>query len=89
MTASTLKFLSINDIYYDKYIEANDPKIEETVDNKIDIFIEDSPKNIKELCKVTNVIIFDSSYNEFLDNSKYHAKDWNEIYTTIKSLENN
>ncbi len=89
MTASTLKFLSINDIYYDKYIETDDPKVKATLENKIDVFIEDSPKNIKELSKVTNVIIFESSYNKDLDCSEYHAKDWNEVYATIKNLENN
>jgi len=89
MTQSTLKFLSANDIYYDEYIETEDPKVEATTSNKIDVFVEDSPKNIEELYKVTNVIIFDSSYNESLDCSKYHAKDWDEVYTIIKNLENN
>ncbi len=89
MTQSTLKFLKDNEIYYDEYIETDDPKVEATINNKIDVFVEDSPKNIKELYKVTNVVIFDSSYNEFLDCSKYHVKDWEEVYATIKNLENN
>ncbi len=89
LTNSTLRFLNDNDIYFDEYIETKDPKVESSIDNKIDIFIEDSPRNIKSLSKVTNVIIFDSNYNKFLDTFKYHAKDWNQVYEIIKNLKKN
>lgn len=87
MTRKTLDSLQRNGIEYDEYVEAKPPKVSETRERGIDIFIDDEEGNIRELAKVTKVIIFDNPYNRHLNlENTYRARSWKEVYEIISSL---
>ncbi|HBA37354.1 MAG TPA: hypothetical protein DCY94_01395, partial [Firmicutes bacterium] len=72
MTAANLKSLRQANIYFDHYVEAPFPKVKETKDLKIDIFLEDNPTNVIELEKVTKVLLFDAFYNRHVNGKNIH-----------------
>lgn len=83
---STKETLKKNGINYDEYIYAPVPKVKEVIENKIDVMIEDSVKNIEEISKVTKVIIIDAGYNRDINlENTYRAKSWEEVYEIISN----
>ena len=65
---NTKKWLKDNDIYYDYLIIGNSNKLEECINNKIDIFIDDKIKH----CKA----VFDKGIKSYIFNNVYN-KDTN------------
>ena len=63
----TLDWLRKNKIEYDKIIFTKPPKVNEILENKIDIMIEDSPTTINELVKVVKVLYYDTRYNRSIE----------------------
>ena len=57
------EWLKHNNIYYDNIEFCNDSKIDAVKRWNIDLMVEDSKKNIKELSKYTNIICVDAFYN--------------------------
>ena len=56
-------WLSENKISYDKIFFTKSDKLQYCIDNKIDLMIDDAPKNIKKISTVLPVICFDATYN--------------------------
>lgn len=81
----TKKWLKRNKIVYDKLIVDSGDKGECAEENKIDIFIDDLPKNC-ELIAAKNipVLMFDAYYNRN-ENRFKRVISWEEIYNIIKS----
>ena len=64
-------WLRKNNIEYDKIIFSGEDKSKHIIENKIDIMIEDSPNNLKQLSKLTKMICMDWNYNKEVDGEKY------------------
>lgn len=89
MRSTITKWLNKNDIICDKIFFTKSDKLEYIIDNNIDVMIEDSPKNIKMLSNLTNVICMDAPYNSDIEgNNIYRCCNWNEIYLKILDLYN-
>ena len=80
-------WLEQNKIYYDKIIFSYEDKLQYCIDNKIDIMIEDRPKNINDISKYIPVICYDAGYNEKCTGKNIiRAYSWYDIYCKIKKL---
>lgn len=81
-------WLKENNINYDKLIFSGEDKRRVCKDNKIDIMIEDSPKNIKELSKIVpNIICFDAQYNKECNGENIiRCYSWYDIYSKINKM---
>lgn len=79
-----LNWLKKNDIYYDKIIFTLEDKLNICLDNKIDLMIEDKPKNINEISKKIPVFCFHSEYNEHcVGKNITRCYSWYDIYAKI------
>lgn len=58
------KWFAKNELYYDELIFSTVNKLENCRKNNIDVIIEDSPHNIKQLSEFLPVICFDARYNK-------------------------
>ena len=73
---------------YDEIIFSEEDKSSYIREKKIDIMIEDSPQNLKQLSKLTKMICYDWKYNKGIENENiYRCNNWHEIYAKIKELE--
>lgn len=80
----TLKWLDDNNIEYDKIIFTIPPKVNEIIENKIDIMIEDSPTTINDLVKVVKVLYYDARYNKNIEHENItRVYSWYDIYDKI------
>lgn len=83
----TLKWLRKNKIEYDKIIFTKPPKVNEILENKIDIMIEDSPNTINEMVKVVKVLYYDTRYNRNIENENItRVYSWYDIYRKINEI---
>lgn len=80
----TYNFLKMNNIPFDKLIVNAIDKGKAAIDNKIDLFIDDSIKHCKEVkAKGIKTIMFDAVYN--VDNNEFiKVYNWNELKNIIK-----
>lgn len=79
-----IKWLSKNNIVYDKIIFSNLNKLNDCIENRIDIMIEDSVINIEQLKDHCKIICFNTTYNRFYKNAKIsRVYDWNDVYIAI------
>ena len=83
-------WLRENKILYDELIfskSSKESKSQEIVKNKIDLMIEDSPNNIKELSKLVPVICYHAEYNRNCNGNKIiRCYSWYDIYNKINNL---
>ena len=88
MQELTQKWLSDNDIKYEKIIFADDEnKLSNCIENNIDVMIEDSPINIKNISQKIKVIKFDCQYNKNINGENIlTAYSWYHIYDIIRKL---
>ncbi len=81
-------WLCENKIQYDKLIfskESKERKPKEIIENKIDLMIEDSPNNIKELSNIIPVICYNAEYNKDCKGDRItRCYSWYDIYAKIK-----
>lgn len=83
----TLDWLRKNKIEYDKIIFTKPPKVNEILENKIDIMIEDSPTTINELVKVVKVLYYDTRYNRSIEHENItRVYSWYDIYMKINEM---
>lgn len=84
----TKEWLKKQDIKYDKIIFAKDnEKLPQCIENNIDIMIEDSPNNIKDISKKIKVIKFDCQYNKQVNGDNiFTSYSWYHIYDIINKL---
>ncbi len=83
------KWLDKNKIYYDDISFSNETvgKKDYIIKHKIDVMIDDSLRNINELCKIVPVIIFKNPSNKNAKSkNKIMANGWKDIYKIISKL---
>ena len=93
ITARWLKeWLIKNDIVYYKLIFSKaekENKLQEIIDNKIDLMIEDNPNNINQLSSVVPIICYNAGYNrECVGDKITRCYSWYDIYRTIQNIKN-
>ena len=87
MRTIVIEWLKENNIQYTKLIFSDKNKEKEIIENKIDIMIEDKPKNIEKLSKITNVICYDAKYNEnIVDKKVIRCYSWYDILYKIENF---
>lgn len=81
----TKTWLNENNIEYDKLIFTPDSeKLEQCLKNNVEIMIEDSPTNIKNISEKIPVIKYNCSYNEnILGKNIITTYSWYQIYDII------
>ncbi len=84
-----LNWLKNNNINYDKIIFSEEDKLEVCKENKIDLMIEDKPKNIEMISSYIPVICYHAGYNEICKGEKiYRCYSWYDILYKINEIEN-
>lgn len=87
MKKIVIKWLDENFIYYDELIFSSGDKVKFIIDNKIDIMIEDSPRNIKAISNLIPVICYSANYNKLCEgNNITRCYSWYDIYNTIREI---
>lgn len=82
-----IQWLNKNHIKYDKIIFSPLNKLNDCLDNKIDVMIEDSVANIEQLKNHMEIICFNAKYNRSYMNSQMHrVYNWDEIYHIINDI---
>lgn len=86
MQQLTREWLERYEIEYDKLIFAKDSeKLEKCLENNVNIMIEDSPRNIRNISSKVKVIKFDCQYNkDVIGSNIINAYSWYHIYRIIK-----
>lgn len=84
MKKTVKEWLAKNDIVYDYIIFSTEDKSKYIIENNIDIMVEDSPNNLRNLSKLTKMICVDWPYNKDVESDNiYRCYNWNEIYDKI------
>ena len=85
MQQLTKEWLNKHEIEYDKLIFAKDKeKLQKCIENNVEIMIEDSPNNIKDISTKIKVIKFDCQYNKNVQGENIiTAYSWYHIYDII------
>ena len=90
MRQTVKEWLAQNNIVYDKLIypkAAKENKHNEIKENKIDLMIEDSPKNVIEISNIIPTICYDASYNKQCSKENItRCYSWYDIYKTINKI---
>lgn len=82
-------WLKTNNIEYDDIVFSGESKINNIKNKKIDIMIEDSPRNIKEISKLIPVICYDNVYNkDVYGKNIFRVNDFKELYNKIYEIKN-
>lgn len=91
MQQLTKDWLNKQNIKYDKLIFAKgEEKLQQCLENNIDVMIEDSPDNIQNISKQIKVIKYDCQYNKEVNGENIiTAYSWYHIYDIINKLKNN
>lgn len=77
-------WLKKNKIYYDSLIFSKEDKLKICLDNKIDIMIEDSPRNITQLSQCIPIICYHANYNQDINGKNItRCYSWYDIYSKI------
>ena len=83
----TEEWLEKNQIYYDKIIYTEGSKLPYCIGNYIEVMIEDSPENIKDISTKIPVISFNNYWNANLEGENIiKAYSWYDVYDKIKNL---
>lgn len=86
---SSFDYLNKHNIYFDKLIVNIKDKAEKCLEEKIDIFIDDSVDNCKAISdKGIKVLLFDASFNKKCSLFK-RVLDWNQVYEEIEKVKIN
>ena len=88
MQQLTKEWLNKHEIEYDKLIfEKDKEKLQKCIENNVEIMIEDSPNNIKDISTKIKVIKFDCQYNKNVQNKNIiTAYSWYHIYDIINKI---
>lgn len=87
---TTEKYLKKHGIKYDNLLVGSINKKQISIENKIDVMIEDEPHYIEELSETIPVIVFDYEFNKICNGKNIiRVNNWNEIYDIIENLKNN
>lgn len=90
MREYTAEWLKKNNIHYDKIVFTEGSKLPYAIGNYIDIMIEDSPKNIKEISTKIPVLCYHCDYNANINcKNVTRVYSWYDVYNRIKNRNNN
>ena len=77
-----------NNLYYDELIFSTTNKLGNCREKNIDVMVEDSPRNIKQLAEFLPVICFDTRYNRDCEGKNIiRCYSFYDIYEKIKEFE--
>ncbi len=80
-------WLKKNQIAYDHILFTKGSKMPYCKDYKIEVMIEDTPKNIYEMSKQISVICMEMPYNKQVEGKQIiRCHDWRDVYTAIQLL---
>lgn len=83
----TKEWLDKNEIAYDKLIFTEGSKLPYCIGNYIEVMIEDSPDNIKEISTKIPVICFNNYWNSNMEGKNIiRAHSWYDVYDKIKNM---
>lgn len=81
------KWLEDEEILYDKLIFTTGSKLPYCIENSIDIMIEDSPKNVKEISSKIPVLCFDNPYNKNIEGDNIiRVYSWYDMLNNISQI---
>ena len=81
------KWLEENEIPYDKIIYTEGSKLPYIVGNYIELMIEDSPENIKEISSKVPTFCYNCLYNKDVEGENItRVYSWYDIYDKIKKM---
>ena len=84
----TLEWLDKHHIAYDNIFFSNEDKLDTCLKQKIDLMIEDNPKNIDKLSEKIPVICFNAGYNKKCHNKNItRCYSWYDVYAKIHNIE--
>lgn len=87
MKLQVKEWLDRNEIIFDNIIFTGMDKSNNIIENNIDVMIEDSPKNLEQLSKITKMICVDWPYNKDINmDNILRCYNWDEIYEKICEL---
>lgn len=87
MKKTVKEWIAKNEIEYDYIIFSSEDKSKYIIENNIDVMVEDSPNNVKNLSKLTKIMCVDWPYNKGIENDNiYRCYNWNEIYDKILEI---
>lgn len=87
MQKLTKEWIKKNKIYYDELIFTSEDKRKVCKENKIDIMIEDSPTNVKELSEIIKVFCYDNPYNRGIEGKNItRVYSWYDILNKIVNI---
>ena len=88
MQVLTKEWLKNQNIKYNKLIFAKDKeKLQQCLENQVDIMIEDSPNNIQNISSKIKVIKYDCQYNKNVTGENIvTGYSWYHIYKIIKEM---
>ena len=79
-------WLKENNIYYDKIIYTEGSKLPYCVGNYVELLIEDSPEQVKNVAEKLPVFCFDNQYNKSVDGKNItRVFSWYDVYDKIKN----
>lgn len=79
------EWLEKNNIYYDKIVYTEGSKLPYCIGNYIDIMIEDSPENVKDIASKIPVLCYHCNYNENVKGENItRVYSWYDVYNKIK-----
>lgn len=82
-------WLNKNNIIFDKLLIGHEDKLQACLDEKIDIFIDDSPKIIQKLNE-NNIkcVIMNNLHNQNLDLNYQRVYGWKDFYNFVSTFNN-
>lgn len=81
------KWLEENEILYDKIIYTEGSKLPYVVGNYIELMIEDSPENIKEISSKVPTFCYNCLYNKDIEGENItRVYSWYDIYDKVKKM---
>ncbi len=87
MRKAVLHWLKKEGISFEKIVFCNGSKIEAIKKFNIQVMVEDSPDNIKELINYTDIVCMDAKYNEYLSDPRIHrVTDFMGVYESIRAI---
>ena len=87
MKKIVIKWFNKYKLYYDKIIFTEGSKLKALKENKIDVMVDDKPKNIIELSSVCKVFCYDARCNRNIVNDNVtRVYSWYDIYDKIRNL---
>lgn len=80
-------WLKVNDIIYDELLFTAEDKLNFCKQHKIDVMIEDKPRNVEMISSYIPVLCFNALYNTKVSGKNiYRVYSWYDVYTKLLNL---